>query len=55
MCLKKEEEMARKRKIINPRKRKARSNSIQSEEDLDPEDNIDSEDKEIADCIVVQS
>jgi hypothetical protein len=51
----KKEKMARKRKTKNPWKRKACSYSIQSEEDLDPEDNSDSEDREIADCIVVQS
>jgi hypothetical protein len=53
--VKKAEEAARKRKIKNPWKRKVRSNSIQSEGDFDSEDNIDSEDREITDCIVVQS
>jgi hypothetical protein len=53
--VKKAEEAVRKRKTKNPWKRKARSNSIQNEQELDPEDNIGSEDREIADCIVVQS
>jgi hypothetical protein len=51
----KAEEAARKRKAKNPRKKKTGLSPILSEEDIDSEDNTESQDREIADCIVVQS
>jgi hypothetical protein len=51
----KTEEAAHKRKAKKPWKKGARSISILSEEDRDPEDNIEPQDRKIADRIVVQS
>ena len=51
----KAEEAARKRRTRKPRKRARRSISIHSEEELHSDDNIESQDGEIPDCIVVES
>lgn len=50
----KAEEAGRKRKGKKPWKKRVSSISILSEGDLNPEDNIESQDREIADCILIQ-
>jgi hypothetical protein len=46
--------VAHKRKAKNPQSKGTCSISTLSEEDLNPEDNIESQDREIAECIVIQ-
>ena len=48
------EEASRKRKAKKPQKKKVCSNLPMSEEDSDIENNVESLDREIADCIAVQ-